>query len=216
MGYSRAGFDVVGVDLVPQPRYPFAFVQGDALEYLTAHGHEYDAIHTSPPCQVHSTMTKGRWPDRWHLDLVAATRSALKTLQHKVPFVIENVPTAPLINPITLCGTMFGLRTSRGNQLRRHRLFEVWPSIVGLAPECQHNGVSAIGVYGGGQHPMRRTRRRALDLTAGGADFGIKERRQAMGIDWMTSAELNQAIPPAYTEFIGLALMAQLNLGAAA
>lgn len=204
VGYHRAGFDVVGVDIRPQPRYPLAFVQADALEYAAAHGHEFDAIHASPPCQLYSAMTRSRWADREHPDLVDATRVLLRKIGR--PYVIENVPGAPLINPILLCGTMFGLRTAYGNQLRRHRMFEVWPATLCLAPECQHNNLPSIGVYGGGQHPQRRTE---------GARFGVTERARAMGIHWMTGVELNQAIPPAYTEYLGRQLMQALERRAA-
>lgn len=209
MGYHRAGFEVVGVDINPQKHYPFEFHQGDALEFCMAHGWEFDAIHASPPCQAYSSMRRGRWQDRQHPDLVGVTRECLTRL--RLPWVIENVVGAPLRNPTMLCGTMFGLQTTAGNQLRRHRLFET--SIpMGLLPPCQHNGLSAVGVYGGGQHPARRKRGRAVELaTPRDADFGIRTRRTVMGIDWMIGRELNQAIPPAYTEWIGRQLMATLE-----
>lgn len=209
MGYQHTGFDVTGVDIRPQPHYPFEFVQADALEYLAAHGHEYDAIHASPPCQKYSTMTKGRWQDRKHPDLIAPTRALL--VQSGVPYVIENVGGAPLINPVMLCGTMFGLQTSEGSQLRRHRLFECsWASLI-LTPPCNHNDGSPIGVYGGGQNPARR-RPATIGVwgNAGGHSerdnldhYGIDARREAMGIDWTSGPELSEAIPPAYTEFVG-------------
>lgn len=215
MGYHRAGFtEIVGVDIKPQPRYPFTFFQGDALEYLATHGREFDAIHASPPCQKYSAMTKGRWKDREHVDLVASTRALL--VAAGVPWVIENVPGSPLITPIELCGTQFGLQTEEGSQLRRHRWFES-PFIFVLVQPCQHNDGSAIGVYGGGQHPERR-RPATIGVwgNSGGYctrddlhHYGLEARRQAMGIDWMTGPELSQAIPPAYTEFIGRQLLAQ-------
>lgn len=114
MGYHRAGFDVVGVDIAPQPRYPFEFHQGDALEYVAAHGHEFDAIHASPPCQGYSATRFIR--GNAHSDLVGPTREALQASGK--PYVIENVAGAPLLNPVTLVGSMFGLRTMRP------RLFE--------------------------------------------------------------------------------------------
>lgn len=209
MGYHRAGFDVVGVDINPQPRYPFQFIQADALEYLKECGHCFDAIHASPPCQAFSAMTRGRWKDRKHPDLVAETRRLL--IQTGRPYVIENVEGAPLISPIRLCGTMFGLQSAGGNQLRRHRLFEC-PFIFDLLTPCAHNEVSAIGVYGGGQHPRRRTRQCPSDRSVPeDADFGIVAKRQAMGIDWMSGNELNQAIPPAYTQWIGERLLEHFN-----
>jgi len=214
VGYSRAGFEVVGVDIAHQKHYPFEFHQADALKYAAAHGHEFDVIHASPPCQRYSVMTKGRWADREHPDLIAKSRAVIALFG--VPYVIENVSGASgeLICPIVLCGTMFGLSTRSGNQLRRHRLFECG-GFWCLVPNCQHNDGSAIGVYGGGQNPQRRrpatvgvwghsggssTRDRIVQFTA-------SERNQAMGIDWMTQAELSEAIPPAYTEFIGKQLI---------
>lgn len=221
MGYHRAGFDVVGVDIKPQKHYPFEFIQADALEYLAVHGHEFDAIHASPPCQAHSIMRKGRWQDREHPDLISAVRELL-TLSGK-PYVIENVEGArgALLEPIMLCGTMFGLQTADGAQVRRHRLFEVFdrgPLLI-LSPACNHNNGSAIGVYGGGQHPARR-RPATVGVYGGTGEsshrdgivmFDVNARREAMGIDWMTGAELSQAIPPAYTEWIGRALVLHLQ-----
>lgn len=213
VGYSRAGFDVTGVDIAPQPRYPFAFVQADALDYLAAHGWMYDAIHASPPCQKYSSMTRGRWQDREHPDLIAPARALL--IASGKPYVIENVVGAPLLNPVLLCGTMFGLQTSEGSQLRRHRLFECsWNSLI-LTPPCNHNDGSPIGVYGGGQHPdTRRPATIGVWGNTGGHSvrdnldhYGIEARREAMGIDWTTGDELSEAIPPAYTRFIGIGLM---------
>jgi DNA (cytosine-5)-methyltransferase 1 len=222
MGYSRAGFtEIVGVDIKRQPRYPFTFVQGDALEYLAAHGHEFDAIHASPPCQKFSAMTRGRWKDREHPNHIGQTRELCG--ESGRPWVIENVPGAPLITTQTLqlCGTQFGLQTPEGSQLRRHRWFES-PFIFALLPPCQHNDGSAIGVYGGGQHPKRR-RPATIGVwgNSGGYSkrddlhhYGLEARRAAMGIDWMNGPELSEAIPPAYTEFIGRQLL--LDMGKAA
>ena len=131
MGYHRAGFtEIVGVDNRPQKNYPFTFVQGDALEYLAAHGAAFDVIHASPPCQKYTTL-RGMWnhkPD--HPDLVDPTRQLLRALGK--PSVIENVPGAPLRRgAVMLCGTMFGLGTADGRaELRRHRYFEVTPPIA--------------------------------------------------------------------------------------
>ena len=117
MGYHRAGFDVVGVDLNPQPRYPFEFHQADALDYAREHGREFDAIHASPPCQAYSLASRQwRIRGRKYPVLIAKTRELLNAMAK--PFVIENVPGAPLINPTVLYGTMFGLMTMRP------RLFE--------------------------------------------------------------------------------------------
>ncbi len=194
MGYHRAGFDVVGVDHKPQPRYPFAFVQGDALEYLAAHGREFDAIHASPPCQRYSVLA-AMHPERDYPDLLDPTRELLLSIG--CPWVIENVETAPMESEMTLfgngvilCGSMFGLGVERG-YLRRHRCFET--SFPVDQPRCQHQGV-AVGVYGHGGHSGKH---RMLYR---------KEASEAMRIDWMTRDEMTQAIPPAYTEWIGLRL----------
>ena len=224
MGYHRAGFEVVGVDINPQPRFPFEFHQADALTYPLD---GFDVIHASPPCQIHSAMTKGRWQHRLenHINLIPQTRKLLQ--DSGKPYIIENVQGAKceLINPFMLCGTMFNLETKYGSQLRRHRLFETnFNVIVELA--CNHKKGSVIGVYGGGQHPGKRYHRNdSGDLVtpqkqfpatigvwgnAGGSStrdgvtqFGTQDRRDAMDIQWMTGKELSQAIPPAYTEYIG-------------
>jgi DNA (cytosine-5)-methyltransferase 1 len=213
MGYHRAGFEVVGVDINPQPHYPFEFYQADAETYLDHHYNSFDVIHASPPCQRFSAMRKGRWQDREHPDKLTPIRESLMLTGKS--YIIENVIGAPMINPILLCGTMFGLETETGNQLRRHRLFECSFPVLSLC--CNHNSASAIGVYGGGQHPLRRKRQREIDKANSIiTDFGIKARRKAMGIDWMSGKELNQAIPPQYTEYIGNQLQeilrANLNL----
>jgi DNA (cytosine-5)-methyltransferase 1 len=187
MGYHRAGFDVVGVDLKPQPRYPFEFHRGDALEYVARHGLEFDAIHASPPCQAHTALNHAR--KKQTVSLVQPTRAVLSLLG--VPYVIENVPGAPLRNPVVLCGTMFDL------EVLRHRIFE---SSIPLSPPgpSDHRGTVADGTYvsvhGGGQ--------RSTHTISYSAQRPRWER--AMGIDWMrTRDELCQAIPPAYTQFIG-------------
>jgi DNA (cytosine-5)-methyltransferase 1 len=191
VGYHRAGFDVVGVDITPQPRYPFEFHEADALTFPLE---GFDAIHASPPCQAHTTLrhrTGGDYPD-----LVAATRDRL--LDSGLPYVIENVVGAPLLNPVMLCGSTFGLGVG-GRQLRRHRLFESNAPI--MASPCQHHG-PAVGVYGtggGGQ------------MTRGFKAEGVADARAALGIDWMSLAELAQAIPPTYTEHIGGYLMAEVT-----
>ena len=192
MGYHRAGFEVVGVDIAPQPHYPFGFHQDDALRALANHGDGFDVIHASPPCPRWSKATR-RWgtQDR-HPDLIANTRRGLGALGR--PYIIENVPGAPLRDPITLCGSQFGLR------LRRHRLFE---SNVPLTDAGPHDHTyRVVGVYG---HPGGSSRRDGL--TFGGVD----EWREAMDIRWMTARELADAIPPAYTEHLGRQLIASLT-----
>lgn len=201
MGYYHAGFDVVGVDHKPMKHYPFEFHQADALEFLAEHGCEFDTIHASPPCQAFTPL-KRMWNAKEHPDLVGVTREKLDAIGG--PYVIENVPGAPLVNATMLCGSMFRLGCD-GGELRRHRLFEC-SFHVGLTPPCKHgwsgpNG-ETIGVYGGhGRDRRRRTN---------GQHFPTAKRAEAMGIDWMTGAELSQAIPPAYTEFIGRQLLVAL------
>lgn len=195
VGYHRAGFDVVGVDNRPQPRYPFAFVQADALEYCREHGAEFDVIHASPPCQAFTDL-KEMWNAKEHPDLLTPTRDLLRTLGK--PYVIENVEGAPMVNYITLCGTAMGLGTDTA-ELRRHRRFEIEPHIL-MVPPCAHGLKDrVIGVYGGHGRDRRRT--------VNAQDFSTADRRIAMGIDWMTGTELSQAIPPAYTEWIGRQLI---------
>lgn len=153
-GYQMAGFFVVGVDHKPQPRYAGnKFIKADALEYCREHGHEYDAIHASPPCQAYTAL-KSMWNSREHPDLVAQTRDALERTER--PHVIENVPGAPLRASIMLCGTMFDLGTGDA-ELWRHRYFET-NAPMGLISPCQHyqRRKRVIGVYGGHGRDRRR------------------------------------------------------------
>jgi DNA (cytosine-5)-methyltransferase 1 len=193
MGYHRAGFDVVGVDIEPQPRYPFEFHQADALEYLAAHGHEFDAIHASPPCQRYSESTHPDYRDN-HPDLIDPTRAALLALGK--PFVIENVDGARFIlrNPFVLCGTMFGLN------LWRHRWFEFWPLTMIMTPPCNHTELPVL---------ITGTTRRKPE-NGGRFEFSAEACRDASGLTWMTRKGMDEAIPPAYTTFIGKHLMAAL------
>ncbi len=206
-GYDRAGFDVIGVDNKPQPRYPFEFHQGDALTGpLMREFWEgtlgIDAIHASPPCQAYSSLTAGTNKGREYPDLIAPTRALLETTG--LPYVIENVPGAPLHDPVLLCGSMFGLG------VRRHRGFETnWPL---MRPECQHEAMPRR--YQVFRHGAKYMSRYAPVYGSGGG----KEMAQwadAMGIDWMTHTEMAEAIPPAFTEFVGAALFEQLSRRAA-
>ena len=193
MGYHRAGFEVVGVDIVNQPRYPFTFIQADALEYCATHGHEFDVIHASPPCQAWSKETAMQYRGN-HPKLIEPTREALAATGK--PFVIENVPGArhELRNPVMFCGSMFGLR------VWRHRYFEFHPELFTLMPPCNHSFVPVL-VTG-------TTRRKGCRRV----DPPVALRRSAMGIDWpMRVAGLDEAIPPAYTEFIGRQLWQALE-----
>jgi DNA (cytosine-5)-methyltransferase 1 len=213
MGYDLAGFDVTGVDKEPMPNYPFEFIQADALEVLADREFlaQFDVIHASPPCQAFTAM--GTMPNaREHPDLLTPTRALLE--QSGLPWVIENVPHSPIdVRPpdlfgytgaIMLCGSMFGLRTDE-YELRRHRWFEA--SIPLTQPPCRHTRRLVVGFYG--DHARIRTR------VEGSRDRGsdiLGEQKMAlvkalMGIDWMEWTEANQAIPPAYTEFIGTQLL---------
>lgn len=197
MGLHRAGFDVTGVDLARQPRYPFRFAQADALTPpfdLRA----FDFIWASPPCQEYTPL-KALQGGRTYPDLVAPVRQML--VASGTPYVIENVPGAPLGHYITLCGGMFGLRTYR------HRRFEI--SFVVFQPHHPPHTVRTC------------TKKRRAGWDAGlnvsvTGDVGTYVGRQAMGIDWMTGNELSQAIPPAYGEFIGRAALQYIAGGIAA
>lgn len=203
MGYHRAGFDVVGVDIVEQPNYPFKFHQADALEFLAEHGHEFHAFHASPPCQSYLNLGAvnqklGRRYD--HPDLVAITRDELILTGN--PYVIENVEGAPLVGAVRICGT--GLN----RPLRRHRLFESNVDLVGIP--CAHQRYTEPK-YWTGWRPNGEHRLSTVVQVYGNAG-GREHWDAAMGIDWMARDELCQAIPPAYTEFIGRQLLAALAL----
>lgn len=209
MGYARAGFDVVGVDVNPQKHYPFEFHQADALEYLAKHGHEFDMIHASPPCQLYSKTKHAHTND--HPDLLAPTRGALEASGKY--WVIENVEGAPLRDPLRLCGTEFGLRADDVDglplALRRHRLFEsnVW--LVG-ASGCRHDDTQVAGSYTASRH--RTPAQRDNPDRRGGYTPALNVRAALLGIDWpMNEHELAQAIPPAYTEFIGAQMLGRVE-----
>lgn len=190
MGYHRAGFDVTGVDIKAQKRYPFKFIQADALEYCREHGHEYDAIHASPPCQAY-TMASQQWRavGKDYPDLVLSTRDTLKAIGN--PYIIENVPGAPLVNPHVLTGGAFGLR------VRRKRLFETsWPLPFTL-----------VGPDGKSHFRMGRPVQEGEWITPVGHFSNVAYAQKVMEIDWMGQKELAQAIPPAYTEWIGEQLL---------
>jgi DNA (cytosine-5)-methyltransferase 1 len=217
VGYHRAGFEIVGVDIAPQPNYPFAFVQRDATNPDEWPLMPFDAIHASPPCQAHSTIAKQqrtRRPGSYeHPELVGVTRGLLE--RSGLPWVIENVLGAPLKNAVMLCGSSFGL------DVRRHRLFECsfpvlsspcahyWqtPRFVSLDRRKGRNPIrSTVPVHGGGQLAS------VVGVHGHHNYSGERElRERAMGIDWMDPYELTQAIPPAYTEHIGGYLLAEVQ-----
>lgn len=198
-GLHRAGFDVVGVDTVFQPRYPFDFIWADAL---TVSLEGFDFIWASPPCQGYTSMRYAPGAKGAPL-LIDAVRDRLAA--SGVPYCIENVEAAAwaLRDPVTLCGSMFGLG-AQGCRTQRHRLFEC--SFPIDRPACSHDARPVIGVYGG--HARRRAAsaggRGTQDVWCDGHKAAASE---ALGIDWMTLSELSEAIPPAYSEYIGRAAL---------
>jgi DNA (cytosine-5)-methyltransferase 1 len=210
MGYHRAGFDVIGIDIDPQPDYPFEFVQGDALSswaWAKADWSRVDAIHASPPCQRYSDLAhRNGNADAWP-DLVDPTRQLLQVANR--PYVIENVEGAPLIDPVTLCGTMFA-ETS----VIRHRLFETnWP-LVAPSVHPKHPLVFT--------HDKRKAHYGRLDQdvsyvqVTGGGNATLANKRRAMAMPWANNHGLNEAIPPAYTLWIGAQLGEHIRKQAAA
>jgi DNA (cytosine-5)-methyltransferase 1 len=195
-GYYLAGYEIVGVDINPQPNYPFPFARADALEYLAGRGHHYSLIHASPPCQAHSQATKRWGRSKDHPDMIPQTRHLLQKSGR--PYVIENVVGAPLINPILLCGSMFGLK------VRRHRLFECSFSFVRPPCGCKHAEQGPVITVTG--HPGGKSTRDGLRGRGNTQDW-----RDAMRIQWMSGKELAQAIPPDYTHHIGRQIWRQFN-----
>ena len=197
-GYARAGFDVVGVDIDPQPRYPFEHHVSDAIAYAREHGHEFDAIHASPPCQRYTALqavagNADDWPD-----LIGPTRDLLDELGK--PYVIENVQGAPLRRDLTLCGEM----------LIRHRYFELGGWITTAPAHVKHRGRVRgwrHGVYYDGPY--------VAPYGDGGGKGSVAEWQEALGIDWTDDKrELAESIPPAFATFIGLELIGWLDAAA--
>jgi DNA (cytosine-5)-methyltransferase 1 len=189
-GYYKAGFDVTGIDLKHGRRYPYKYIKGDVLLYLQDLDflRSFDIIHASPPCQTHSItqhLRNAQGKSTSKLDLIPQTRAAL--IASGKPYVIENVPGSPLINPIQLCGSSFGL------QVRRHRLFESNMKLTGSL--CDHKAQGRpVGVYGSLNDQIPKGGRTATTIYEG---------RDAMGMPWAIWTELVEAIPPAYSEYIG-------------
>lgn len=196
VGLHRAGFDVTGVDIKPQPNYPFAFIQADAL-FMSLRG--FDFIWASPPCQRYSDLARRNGNAHEHPDLIPPVRRLLAA-SGAGAWVIENVEGAPLVDPVMLCGTMFpGLR------VLRHRLFEAnFP--ISQPPHGKHPKVHTFD--------KRKSHFGKTDETVdfvqvtGGGNCRLAAAQDAMGIDWMTKGEINEAIPPAYSEHIGRAALA--------
>ena len=189
-GYAAAGFEVHGVDLKHGKRYPYTYVRADVLDVLRDKNYldQFDVIHASPPCQTHSItqhLRNAQGKTTSKLDLIPETRAAL--IESGKPYIIENVPGSPLINPIQLCGSSFGLK------VRRHRLFESNMALIGSV--CNHKLQGRpIGVYGSLNDEIPKGGKTAAT---------IDEARNAMGISWAIWTELVEAIPPAYTKYLG-------------
>jgi DNA (cytosine-5)-methyltransferase 1 len=222
MGYSWAGFDVTGVDLNPQPDYPFRFHHADAIEFLIDHGREYDMVHAGFPCQGYSWATPRRRRGYYPINLIEQCREVCES--YGLPLVMENVrearnklhlmqqPTCDCYDPmecehemeytrgwrqpLVLCGTMFGLR------LLKHRLFDIGGMAVPRPAHHPHSGSVAAGDY--------------VTVAGHGADnargnYTVASWRAAMGIPWArTRHSLAEAIPPAYTHYIGAHALAWL------
>ena len=188
-GYWAAGFhQITGVDHAPQPRYPFRFVQADAMTYPVREMRRYDLIHASPPCQRYSKAGHDLAVRAEHPDLIAPLRERL--MAAGVPWVIENVPGAPMRADLRLCGCVAGLPG-----LERERWFETWPLVFDLRPPCHHTEPT-VTVAGHG-------RGRGMYTSGLKADW-----ERVMRIDWMTREQLKEAVPPAYTELVGALMLA--------
>lgn len=196
VGYARAGFDVVGVDITRQPNYPFPFIQADAMSITDFK--QFAAVHASPPCQQftrakHLMRAQGKRSQA--PDLIEPTRTLLRSTG--LPYVIENVSGSPLVSSVVLCGSMFSLR------VRRHRVFESSFDMP-RPPACDHKGQGRpVGVYGSMND----------DIPFGGKTAAsVAEAQHAMGIDWMPRwNELKESVPPAYTEWIGRHILSLLQ-----
>lgn len=197
MGYHRAGFTVIGVDIEPQPHYPFRFVQDEAISFCRKHGFLFDFIHGSPPCQVHSSLQP--FASDHHVNLIPSTRAAMRSTGK--PYVIENVVGAPLIDPIMLCGSAFD-----DLYVLRHRLFESSQPLRGV--QCDHEGQAqrspGFRTFRRSDGEYRKPRSPVLTIHGlGSQGEPVAVMRKVMGVHWMTQKELVQAIPPAYTEYLG-------------
>ena len=203
VGYGWAGFEVHGVDLKHgkrYPKYPYIYLRADVLYVIrdAEFIQQFDVIHASPPCQTHSItkhLRNAQGNSTSKLDLIPETRAAL--IASGKPYIIENVPGSPLIDPIQLCGSSFGLK------VRRHRLFESNMALQGSV--CNHkNQGKPVGVYGSmGDQPQGLNKANGKYVYGGQVARSIQEARDAMGMDWGIWSELKEAIPPAFTKYLG-------------
>jgi DNA (cytosine-5)-methyltransferase 1 len=189
MGYAQAGFEVTGIDVKHGKRYPFNYIKADVRDYLNNdYLSQFDVIAASPPCQTHSAtrhLRNAQGKSTTKVDMIEEVRQAL--VNSGKPYVIENVVGAPLMHPVLLCGSAFGLK------VRRHRLFESNLQLAGT--ECNHKAQGKpVGIYGS----MRD------EIPNGGHTAKtMQQANEAMGISHMIWSELVEAIPPAYTHYIG-------------
>jgi len=206
MGYHEAGFDVIGIDIDPQPRYPFAFIQHDATQLDLRFLRSFDAIHASPPCQKHSDLAKRNGnADAWPC-FISPIRTMLEA--SGLPYIIENVEGAPLAKPTMLCGTMFP-----ETRVIRHRLFETnWP--LATPPHGKHPLVYTMDKRKG--HYGKLSEWTSPVQVTGGGNCSKAAAADAMGMPWATKHGLNEAIPPAYTRWIGGQLREYIQLRRAA
>jgi DNA (cytosine-5)-methyltransferase 1 len=208
-GYNDAGFEVVGVDLDPRfaKRYPYQFINADAIEFVKNNYQDFDAIHASPPCQAYSVTKNGH--SKAHPMLIEDTRAAL--IATGLPYVIENVVGAPLHEPLMLCGRMFDLSAidDDGTPLvmDRHRLFESNVEMTAPEHESHDRSKQVAGSYGG----ARRDKNEARFVRKGGYVPSKEIQQRLLGIDWMTQHGLYQSLPPVYTEHLGKQLIAYLT-----
>ena len=201
VGYSKAGFDVVGVDIRPQPNYPLPFIQADALTLDPKFLATFDAIHASPPCQSYSDLAKRNGNGHEWPRLIEPVREML--MKTGLPYVIENVDGAPLINAVVLCGTMFPKL-----RVLRHRLFEA-NFIITPPPHKKHPKVHTFDRRK--SHFGKTDEWKDFVQVTGGGNCTLAAAKQAMGIDWMTKGEINESIPPAYAELVGKQLLRQIE-----
>jgi DNA (cytosine-5)-methyltransferase 1 len=188
-GYARAGFEVTGIDVKHGKRYPYTYIRGDVRDYLDSeYLRQFDVIAASPPCQTFSAtkhLRNAQGKSTSKVNMIPEVRDAL--IASGKPYVIENVPGAPLINAVQLCGSGFGLK------VRRHRIFESNVPIIGNT--CDHKAQGKpVGIYGSMRDEIPNGGHTAKTMA---------EANEAMGIDWMIWSELVESIPPTYTEFIG-------------
>ena len=204
VGYHRAGFEVVGVDIDPQPNYPYEFIQADVMQLPARMFADFDAIHASPPCQSYSDLAKRNGNAEAYPRLVEPVRKMLQL--SGLPWVIENVEGSPLIDPVVLCGTMFPTL-----RVIRHRLFEsnIYIPQPHHIPHLSHPRVHTLDKRK--SHYGKTCEWTDFVQVTGGGNCTIAAARDAMGINWMSKKEINESIPPAYTEYVGRWMMRAIN-----